>query len=392
MRILVGADVPPDRNAGAAGTVVQTIAALQALGHCVEAFWAADIGRRIRHGNMHYAFELPWRYRALVRRFVQRESYDVVQLSQPHAYLAARDHRLRGRRGVFINRSHGVELRYNAAMAGENKQHPVSRPSGPRRLMSRVLGRLLEEHWLWAAKWSDGVIVASELDREFVLGRFPIAPWRIRTIHHGVPDAFADAPAPGLDRDRISRLLYVSQFAACKAPETVAAVANAVLPAHPTASMTWVAPAREHPRIRALITPAAAARVSLLDWRPQEELKALLDEHGIFLFPSRFEGAGKACLEALSRGLLVVASDNGAMREYIRCGISGWAFPPGDPAPYVTAVERALRQPDEAIAIGRRARETARSYTWRRCATEAVAYYEELTQRRDADSTRAPNF
>ncbi len=62
LRILVGADVPPDLNPGASGTVLQTNLALRELGHHVDEIWADDLGRRIRHGNLHYAFELPRAY------------------------------------------------------------------------------------------------------------------------------------------------------------------------------------------------------------------------------------------------------------------------------------------------------------------------------------------
>jgi glycosyltransferase involved in cell wall biosynthesis len=391
VRLLVGADVPPDPDAGAAGTVVQTNGALRALGHDVDEIWADHVGRRIRHGNLHYAFELPWRYRALVRQRTQAVPYDVVQLSQPHAYLAARDNRLHGRREIFVNRSHGVEFRADAAMDRWGGREGALRPGGSRRVLSRPLGRLLQSHWRWAARWSDGLIVPCELDRESVLERFPIVPWRVRTIHHGVPRAFVDVPVPELDQSRLMRLLYVAQFAPFKAPETVAAVANGVLPRYPGATLSWVAPASVHPRIRALLSSAVAGRVRFLDWRPQEHLRSLLDEHGIFLFPSYFEGAGKACLEALSRGLLVIASDNGAMRDYIRDGVNGWVFPPGDPAPYQRAVERCLNDLDGSREVGRRARETGRSYTWQRCAAEAVAFYEELKGRRETPLS-APNF
>jgi glycosyltransferase involved in cell wall biosynthesis len=391
MKILIGADVSPDPNAGAAGTVVQTNEALAALGHTVEAFWAEDIGRRIRHGNLHYALELPWRYRTLVRHRLASTGYDVVQLSQPHAYLAARDHRRRGWPGVFVNRSHGVETRSDAAMARWATGHgaPMSRL---RRSASAVLARALRAHWRAAARWSDGMIVPCELDRQWVLEEYPLEPWRVRTIPHGVPQEFADDDPSPLDRQRLMRLLYVAQYARFKAPETVAAIANAVLPRYPGARLTWVTPATAHPTVHALLVPDAAARVDLVDWRPQSDLRAILDAHGIFLFPSYFEGAGKTCLEALARGLVVVASDNGAMRDYIRDGIDGWVLPPGDPVPFVNVVEQSLAQVDASIHMGLRARDVGRSYTWRRCAIAALSFYRELDERRAARPSAAPNF
>ena len=95
LRILVGADVPPDPNAGAAGTVWQMNQALRKRGHVVDEIWDRDLGRRIRHGNLHYLLELPHAYARAVRERLAKASYDVIELNQPHAYLAARRHRQR---------------------------------------------------------------------------------------------------------------------------------------------------------------------------------------------------------------------------------------------------------------------------------------------------------
>ena len=67
MKILFMADVPPDPDSGAAGTELRTIAALRQLGHEVHAVWNHDMRRRIRHGNLHYALELPLEYRAAIK-------------------------------------------------------------------------------------------------------------------------------------------------------------------------------------------------------------------------------------------------------------------------------------------------------------------------------------
>ena len=64
----MGADVLPDPNAGASGTVYQMNAALRRQGHVVDEIWQTDLGRRIRHGNLHYLLELPRTYRRAVRQ------------------------------------------------------------------------------------------------------------------------------------------------------------------------------------------------------------------------------------------------------------------------------------------------------------------------------------
>ena len=61
-------------------------------------------------------------------------------------------------------------------------------------------------------------------------------------------------------------------------------------------------------------------------------LVQVYDRHGVFLFPSFFEGFGKAFLEAMSRGLVVIASDVGGMHDLIRDGENGFLVAPGDAA------------------------------------------------------------
>ena len=392
MRVLVGANVPPDPNSGAAGTVWHTTAGLRELGHEVDDFWSEQIGRRIVHGNLHYAVELPWRYRALVRAHAQRSNYDAIQLSQPHAFFAARDHRISQRPGVFVNRSHGLELRYNRVMAQWARVMGRPSPAGPKKWLSRGLAQLLEAHWRWVCRWTDGVIVCSELDREYLLQQVPIPDWRVRTIHHGVSPAFAEPPAPAINAARLDRMLHVAQFDAVKGPDVTAAIANRLLPRHPHLSLTWVTAARHHAAVHALLSAEVLERVRLLDWREQSELVPLLDDHGIFLFPSYFEGAGKACLEALSRGLCVVASDNGAMRDYIQHGVDGYLAPAGDAAGMAEGVERLRADVGAAAALGQAARRKNRNLSWQRCAQQAVDFYAELAERKRHLGSGRPNF
>jgi len=392
MQILIGADVPPDPNSGAAGTVWHTTAALRELGHEVDDFWSEQIGRRIQHGNLHYVLELPWRYRQLVRRYSAMHSYDAIQLSQPHAFLAARDHRLQQRHGVFVNRSHGLELRYNEVMAAWSAQMGLPTHQGPKKIISKGLAWLLESHWRWVSQWADGIILCSELDREYLLQRLPVPEWRVRTIHHGVTQAFSDTPAPPMSPARLDRMLHIAQFDAVKGPDITAEIANRLLPSNPKLSLTWVTSARHHPAILKLLAAEVEPRVQLLDWRDQSELIPLLDAHGIFLFPSYFEGAGKACLEALSRGLCVVASDNGAMQGYIRHGVNGYLAPPGDVVRMIDSIERLRAAPDAAVALAAAARHEARQLSWKRCAQAAVDFYAELSERKARAVPGRPNY
>jgi len=144
-------------------------------------------------------------------------------------------------------------------------------------------------------------------------------------------------------------------------------------------SLTWICSRQHHDAVRALLGDSAA-RVELLDWLPTEELIEVYDRHGIFLFPSYFEGFGKVFLEAMSRGLAVVASDAGGMHDLIRSGGNGFLVPLGDAEAVVARVRELLADPERAARIGAAAAEEARAYTWERVARETASFYERLRE------------
>lgn len=123
-----------------------------------------------------------------------------------------------------------------------------------------------------------------------------------------------------------------------------------------------------------MLSDSANARVDLLHWTTQDELRDIYDTHGFFLFPSFFEGFGKAFLEAMSRGLVVVASDVGGMHDVIRHGENGILVPAGDGEAIADAVSGIGL--DRARMISTAAASTAREYTWERVAREIAAFYE----------------
>lgn len=375
LRILVAADVPPDPNAGASGTVFQMNAALRRLGHNVEEVWGPELGRRIRHGNLHYLLELPLTYRNALRTRLKRQAYDVVEFNQPHAYLAAAEFRRRSASGIFVNRSHGHEVRSEEALMPWRKTLGIPEKKGIRKLVSCGLRVLLDRQWVRIAQSADAFHVSCREDAEFIHQRYGVASDRIGVVSQGIPESNCARPVGSLTATRLRRLLYVGQVAFFKAPMMLAAAVSMVLERHADVTMTWVCSRVHHDEARALLSPSIRQRVNLLDWMPQEALPSVLDEHGIFLFPSFFEGFGKAPLEAMSRGLCVVASNTGGMRDFIVDGVSGRLVPIGQPEAMANAVDSLLHDPEAASAMSIAARETAIRHSWDRCASDLTNCY-----------------
>ncbi len=362
---------------------METSRALANLGHRVESFWADSLSRRFAHGNLHYILELPRAYRSVVRARVARSHFDVVQLSQPHAWLAGKMLMRTPDRPLMVWRSHGLEAKVDAAIT----LFAPTRAGALRSLLRRISANRLERAQRQAVRWSDGAIVPCEDDKAFLVEHFGAQPERVRVIWHGVPDEFIDSPQ-STDPGRWRRILHVSQMSSNKGPGVMQQATATILAAHADAKMTWVCPRASHARVLAGFPPEMRQRVELRDWASRESLMELFDSHGLFLFPTLAEGAAKVVMEAMSRGMCVVSSDTSGPRDYITTGENGWLVPVGDPPAMAQATSALLADEEGSRRMGLAAAITARQFRWFRCASEAVDFYRDLDAMRRIEASK----
>ena len=380
LKILIGADTPPNPDSGAAGTVVATNLALRALGHEVDAFWCDDLAHRIKHWNLHYWLELPREYRKAVAQRCAQQDYDVIQLSQPYAWQAARDNRRRRRRAVFVNRSHGLECMADAMLCEWHQRLGV--PQGRFPWLSALLRGRVRKQIDRVVRFSDGLIVPAQEIKDHLIAHHGAQPERVAVIHHGVPQAFIDRPLRPMDGARLQRMLCVAQYAFFKGPQLLAQAVVAVLQANPQASFTWVCGKAHHPEARRLFPEAVQDRVRLIDWMAQEQLIEVYDSHGVCMAHSLYEGAAKACTEAMARGLVLIGSATGAVRDHVRQGVNGYCVNVGDSKTMAELALSAMENLPRAVEMSNAARRTAVGLSWEACASQAVAFYRRLMEKK----------
>jgi glycosyltransferase involved in cell wall biosynthesis len=337
---------------------------------------------RIRHWNLHYLLELPSEYARVVSKRCAGGGYDVIQLSQPHAWLAAREHRRRRRHGIFVNRSHGLESMADTQMLRWRTQIGLPGARFPRSLFTPLLRSRLHRHVDLVARHADGVLVPASDIREHLVAHHGADPQRVRVVHHGVPDSFLRATQAAMDDARLHRLLYVGQYSPIKAPSLLASGATLVLREEPRATFTWVCSRAHHAAVLAFFPPELAHRVRMLDWGDQEQLLALYDSHGIHMAHSVYEGAAKTATEAMSRGQVLVSSAVGALKDLVRHGENGYLVPVGDVESMAACALEAMRAPEKARDVGAAAARTAATLSWKDCAEQSLAFYRFLETRR----------
>ncbi|AIE74686.1 MULTISPECIES: glycosyltransferase family 4 protein [unclassified Synechocystis] len=379
LRILTVADTPCDPNSGAAGTVYYTNQALRQLGHEVDEIWADDLGpRRIAHGNLHSLLEQPRAYRHAVMKAVSKKKYDVVQMSQPQAYLAAKALKQSGFKGLVINRSHGVELRVDEVLPYWYKKLGIKESRFPT-FVTATLRKLLQRQWHEVVKYCDGIIVGCQLDCDFLNSKFSLSNCHIIKIHHGVSDILFEVPINKGNKTTSSKnkILHVGQYAFFKGSEILIEIINNILNENRDLQFTWVCAQQNHNQIKSKISDSLSERVQLLDYRPIEKLVEVYDSHDIFLFPSFYEGFGKAPFEAMARGLCVVASDEGGMHDYIQSGVNGYLCEVGNVPEFVKTLRRIVTEVDNQN-VENKAIIQSKSLSWKLSAIEMSNFYKSL--------------
>jgi glycosyltransferase involved in cell wall biosynthesis len=109
----------------------------------------------------------------------------------------------------------------------------------------------------------------------------------------------------------------------------------------------------------------------------QDELAHLYDRAAVVVCPSRREGFGVTCAEAMAHGRPVVASAVGGLTELVEHEVTGLLVPPRDPPALRAAVDRLLADSDLRARLGSEGkRRVARTCGWEQVIDATIETYE----------------
>ena len=137
-----------------------------------------------------------------------------------------------------------------------------------------------------------------------------------------------------------------------------------------------------------------AGSVQFLEPIPPGEIPGLLAGTDICVFPSLWESFGYTCLESMSAGRGVVATDPSGMAEMLRDGSTefGRLVPPRSPVQIARAVVDLLQNPERRMEFGTLARQRVlKEYNLSRVGALQEASYHRAIARRNAAGPR-PNM
>ena len=173
-----------------------------------------------------------------------------------------------------------------------------------------------------------------------------------------VPNGVAIPPEPGVEADP-PYVLYAGRLSEEKGVEELVEAAGGL------------------PLVVAGDGPLRDRVPGALGFVPRDELERLLAGAAVVACPSRREGFGLICAEAMAYGRPVVASAVGGLLDLVRDGETGVLVPARDPHALRAAIERLLADAELRARLGTAAREHVRELCdWDRVTAETIAVYE----------------
>jgi glycosyltransferase involved in cell wall biosynthesis len=222
---------------------------------------------------------------------------------------------------------------------------------------------------------ADAVLAVSQATARDAERYAAVDPKRITVVYEAADPAFQPRPgAAARVKERFGveagYLLFIGALDARKDPAALLrawSVANESLPG--LQLVLAGVPGRQAPP-----TMPGATTVGLVD---QLELADLYSAAGCLVFPSRYEGFGLPCLEAMACGCPVAAYRNSSLPEVVDA--AGQLVEDGDAEALGRAAAALCAKPDRARKAGL---ERARSFSWRKTARQTISTYESLLRRR----------
>lgn len=390
-------DEPGTKDAGGMNVVIRAQAAeLARLGHEVRIVtrrssldWPATVdlapGLTVHHLDVGPPRLLAkGEHEALIAPF--GEALAGFLVDHPADLLHA-EHWYSGLAALPVARSTGVPLVQSYHSIAAPEATPLTegeRPEAP--------GRLAGEQRL--AREANLVVTVSQAERATVLARLGGDPARVRVVEPGVDTAVFH---PCTEHERaegsewiahggLPEVLVAGRLHPLKGFDLAIAAVAAIAPERRPALRIVGAPPPDGDhyarQLHAAVADAGMLATTSFDGALHRgQLAERLRHATLVLIPSHSETFGLVALEAAASGVPVLARAAGGLREAVRDGETGVLVDSDDPREWAGEISALLGDPVRLEALGRAARASALTRSWRASTERLVASYRELLGR-----------
>ncbi len=176
------------------------------------------------------------------------------------------------------------------------------------------------------------------------------------------------------------RIVFAGRFTRQKNPQAVVRALAQVDDLPWQATLIGDGPLR--PAVETLLAETGlTARVTLTGWITPEAVLEIFERSDLLFMPSQSEGLPVVGLQALAKGLAIIASQVGGFTDLVEEGRNGHLFPPGDLQVAVKALRRVLASRERLLAYRKASLQHARRFDLTRIVAAYEAVFHRVLQR-----------
>ncbi len=247
-----------------------------------------------------------------------------------------------------------------------------------------AVGRRAFQFFVETSVWrADRVITISQFSRGEIIRHLDVSPEKVTVVHSAgreLPDSLPGQPAVISEAVRNVARPFVMAFSSLSAhkniPRLISAFAR-ISDAVPH-SLVLVGHLPENAEVRAELERAGSERVRFTGYLPDNDVRALMHDTSLFVFPSVYEGFGLPVLDAQHAGVPVACSSAAALPEV--AGDGALMFDPLSVDDMAQALKRCLLDMDLRESLLERGHINARRFSWSRAARETLDVYASVMQ------------
>ncbi|HDS09444.1 MAG TPA: glycosyltransferase [Firmicutes bacterium] len=226
-----------------------------------------------------------------------------------------------------------------------------------------------------AIKNADGVLVMCNQDLDYIKKNFKDYPELTKAIppgHYGIPE-----PVRRLN-ERSGDVLVVAWYGERKGFNYINSALEQLIKEFPSLKITYAATVKPEQEVNDCLPKDLKGRIRIIPNPIHDDLLEYMDNHKIFLLPSLFEGYGMVYLEAMSRGMAVIATDTGGAPELIENEANGFLIQRRRTEEIIRIIRMIINKPEAFVNLSENAVERVRNMTWDNTAKLTLEFYNEV--------------
>ncbi len=220
----------------------------------------------------------------------------------------------------------------------------------------------------WVLRNCDRIIAVSAYMKGLVIG-LGVPEERVRVIHNGV-----DTHSPAEEGE--ARLLFIGALVKQKGADILIWAFEEIKKKLPELKLVLVGDGPDREMLEGLVSRLGARDVEFKGY--VEDIDGVFTSQSVLVVPSRQEGFGIVALEAMARGVPVVASKTGGLEEIILNRENGLLFEKEDMLSLASAVIEIFENPEIREGLIKNGLKTAQSYSWDQAVKEIDDVYMEV--------------